>query len=448
MDKSSSTGQASEVHFPPIHVVVPLLIVLVYGALLVTGFEWFGWFGHDLGVQQALPVYISLSILLLALQAHVSQNRSLGRILYLFGTSGFALVYAGAVVFFFAQTSNFIHSPMLYLVLNLFLVAVFLYDAVARRIREARHPYLDRWAGDPYGEWAADFAGLAVLCGLAALLLDLLGPHRFWGRFFPQLPQVIHSDGGEVVLAALPGAFHDLESADVTLALGAAGIALFFVVIVGILSAIPGLAPPPARQRRTKAGHAVQQFLAQLGEIADPALDRVLLSLRLVLGPLVWFIPAFSLAWFSVAVATYLSASFHDSSAGIVGLFFPVSRTALDSIGPGFLIVLLGLVALGAVVIAVSVVEHKRAVIADTLRVLGIAGRGTALVLAIALYSLALINAFAVLASNGAMTATPFQIGALGLGALALGIVFTLYPLAFERITGRARARRERVTVP
>ncbi len=426
---------ARSVRFPPIRVTIPLLATLVYASLLVTGYNGFG---YDLGPLQALPVYISLSVLLLALQADISRNRSLGRFLYLFGTSGFAIFYAGADVFF-SRRANFVREPMLYLVLNSFLVVVFIYDVVARRIYEGRNPYPNRWAGDPYGEWAADFAGLAILFGISALLLDLLGPHRLWGQLFSGLPQVIRGNG-EVELAPFSGTFHNLESADVALALGAAGVALFFVVIVGILSVIPALAPP-ARQSETKTGNAVQQFLGQLGEIAEPAIDRVMLSLRLVLGPLVWFIPAFSIAQFSVAVGNYLKASFHDSSAGILGLFFPLSSTALDNIGPGFLVLFLGVLAVSTVVIAVAVVEHDRTVIANTMRVLGIAGRAIALVLAIAIYSLALINAFVIQVSNGAIKATPFQVGASGLIALAFGIVFTIYPSIYERVTGRAKVR-------
>jgi hypothetical protein len=437
MATPASPEQTHGVQFPPIQVTIPLLATLVYASLLVTGYNGFG---HPLGAWQPIPVYVALSILLLALQADISRNRSIGRFLYLFGTSGFALVYAGAA-FFFSRTANFIREPVLYLVLNIFVVAVFIYDTIARRLDERRHPYAERWAGDPYGEWAGDFSGLAILFGISALLLDLLGPHRLWGQFFQGLPQVIR-DTGEVELPLLPGAFHTLESADVALALAAAGIALFFVVILGILSVIPALTPPPALQRQTKTGNAVQQFLGQLGATADLAIDRVLLSLRLVLGPLVWFIPAFSIAAFSAGVRDYFDASFADQSGGIGGLFFPLSPTALNNIGPGFLVLLLGVVAIGTVVIAVAVVEHDRTVIANTMRVLGIAGRAIALVLAIALYSLALINAFAVYVhlTDG----RPFQVGASGLGALAFGIIFTIYPLIFDRVTGRTKARQSR----
>jgi hypothetical protein len=165
----------------------------------------------------------------------------------------------------------------------------------------------------------------------------------------------------------------------------------------------------------------------------------VLLSLRLVIGPLVWFIPAFSIAAFSDALRNYLNASFRDQSGGIVGLFFPLSSTARDNIFSGFLVFLLGVLAVTTVVIAVAVVEHSRAVFADTMRVLGIAGRAIALVLAIALYSLALINAFAVYVNL--TEGKPFQVGASGLVALAFSILFTIYPLVYERIAGRLRSK-------
>jgi hypothetical protein len=359
--------------------------------------------------------------------------------MYLFGTSGFALLY-GAIVYFFRPNVGLIREPVLYIAINVFVVIVFIYDAITRRIRERRSPSPDRWAGDPYAELAADFAGLAILFGLAALLLDLLGPHHFWGQYFDyirnQQPLI---RGGEVELPFLTGTVHTLESADVALALGAAGIALFLTVIVGILSVIPALTPPVGRQRATLAGNAVQNFLAQLGDIVDPALDRVLLSLRLVLGPLVWFIPAFSIAAFSEAVRDYLNKSFDDQGGGLLGLFFPLSATARENIGSGLLVFLIGVVAVSTVVVAVAVVEHDRTVIADTMRVLGIAGRAIALVLAIAIYSLALINAFAVFV--GLTNGRPFQVGTSGLLALGFGILFTIYPLIFERVAGRAKAK-------
>jgi hypothetical protein len=425
------------VRFPPTRVTIPLLATLVYVSLLTTGFKGFG-YGLSSSAQ-ALPVYVSLGILLLALQADISRNRSVGRIVYLFGTSGFALLY-GAIVYFYRPNVGLVREPGLYIAINVFIVIVFIYDAITRRIHERRNPSSDRWAGDPYAELAADFAGLAILFGMAALLVDLLGPHRFWGQYFDfirnQQPLI---RGGEVELPFLMGTVHTLESADVALALGAAGIALFFIVIVGILSVIPGLTPPTARQRSTQAGNAVQHFLGQLGDVVNPALDRVLLSLRLVFGPLVWFIPAFSIAAFSEAVRDYLNKSFDDQGGGLLGLFFPLSATARENIGPGFLIFLIGVLAIGTVVIAVAVVEHDGAVMADTMRVLGIAGRAIALVLAIAIYSLAFINGVAVFV--GLTDGRPFQVGTSGLAALGFGIIFTIYPLLFERVADRAKSR-------
>lgn len=437
MSTLTSPVQMGTVRFPPTRVTVPLLATLVYVSLLATGFKGFG---NDLkSAAQALPLYVSLGILLLALQTDISRDRSVGRIVYLFGTSGFALLY-GAIVYFFRPNVGLVREPSLYFAINVFIVIVFVYDAVTRRIHAQRNPSPDRWAGDAYGELAGDFAGLAILFGISALLLDLLGPHHFWGQYFEyirnQQPLI---RGGEVELPFLMGTIHTLESADVALALGAAGIALFFIVIVGILSVIPGITPPVGRQRSTIAGNAVQQFLGQLGDIVNPAFDRVLLSLRLVLGPLVWFIPAFSIARFSEAVRDYLNTSFDDQGGGIFGLFFPLSPTARDNIGPGLLIFLIGVLAVSTVVIAVAVVEHDGAVMADTMRVLGIAGRAIALVLAIAIYSLALINAFAIYVhlTDG----RPFQVGTSGLAALGFGILFTVYPLIFERITGRAQSK-------
>lgn len=100
------------VAMPPVHVAVPALVTLVIVSVLVTGYDGFG---HPMGDWQPMPVYISLSILLLALQAFISLNRALGHALYLFLTSLVALIYAANVVFFngglgFFHQSAFISS--------------------------------------------------------------------------------------------------------------------------------------------------------------------------------------------------------------------------------------------------------------------------------------------------------------------------------------------------
>src|SRR5579863_272894 len=81
---------------PPVHVMVVVLVGLVYLAVFFTGFRWFT---NYTGTLQPLPVYVSLSILLLALQLDISRTISTARVLYLLGTSGFAVLYAAAVWF-------------------------------------------------------------------------------------------------------------------------------------------------------------------------------------------------------------------------------------------------------------------------------------------------------------------------------------------------------------
>ena len=80
------------IRLPPARINIPILVLLGYIALLISGFS------TGLGVLQPLPIYVYVSLLLLVLQIAISENRSLARIVYIFVTSGFAIVYIVTVV--------------------------------------------------------------------------------------------------------------------------------------------------------------------------------------------------------------------------------------------------------------------------------------------------------------------------------------------------------------
>jgi hypothetical protein len=91
------------------------------------------------------------------------------------------------------------------------------------------------------------------------------------------------------------------------------------------------------------------------------------------------------------------------------------------------LFLVLGAIAVAAVILAVAVAEHNIQVIAFALSIIGLTGRIAALLVAIFLYSLALINAIIYIPTEN--TPLPFQVGPSGLVALiaAIGISLLAY---------------------
>ena len=61
----------------------------------------------------------------------------------------------------------------------------------------------------------------------------------------------------------------------------------------------------------------------------------MLLSLRLVLGPLVWLIPAFSMTALAQGITSYLDASARMSSGNVLDLINPVSQSSIQNIPTG-----------------------------------------------------------------------------------------------------------------
>jgi hypothetical protein len=148
-------------------------------------------------------------------------------------------------------------------------------------------------------------------------------------------------------------------------------------------------------------------------------------SLQLVLGPLVWLIPAFSAGIFSKQIVHYLNLSASLSNPTLLDLVNPLSAASRANFGEGIVDVVLGAVALLAVIVAVLLVESDREVLNKTLRVFKDLGLIVAVTLAFFLYSLALLNVVAVLAS--VTKSEPFQVGVPGLLALIAAVGFSIY---------------------
>ncbi|MGZ3640190.1 MAG: hypothetical protein ACXVCX_20355 [Ktedonobacterales bacterium] len=431
----SSTEDASGVRLPPASVLAPVFFLLGYVAMLISGF------GKGLGTLQSLPIYIFFCFLLLMLQTGISDNRSVGRIIYIFVSSGFAIVYAGETLFD-PSTGNFTRSPYTYIIINILLLAVFFYDAIVRRnLRHQRPNFgLAQAGGAPaspndafaahsirspisYGALGTDFAGLAILLYISSFLVSLISRQQAQGR--PWVDVDLNASLG----LHLSTTIARLEALDLVLAFGATAASLLFLGLVGVLasSSVPA-----------KGGSAVRSFGGSLRTIIDVAFREVLGSLRLVLGPLVWLIPAFCIGYFSRGVVKYFNLSAETHSASILDLFNPLSAASVANFGSGLTNLALGAVAFVAVVAAVAVVEPDGRLLRRTLAIFGLAGRSTALSLAFFIYSLAAVNAFAVLIS--ATTAEPFQVGAPGLITLLASGAFILYSSLRERQRSRAVA--------
>lgn len=443
MASPTATATATEVNrnvrFLPARVLLPAFVLLGYVALLISGF------GTGLGVLQPLPVYVYLSILLVYLQIAISENRSLARIIYIFAASAFALIYAGEVIFD-PSTGNFTRSPYTYIILNGLLLAVFVYDTVDRRRPHrqglnatspapSKRP---RLSAISYVAFGTDFAGMAILFFVAAFLLDLLGPQevlRFVG-LQPSRPYVL-VDLNRTLGLHLPATLSTLQSFDVVIAFGALAASLLFLGLVGVV-AVATSQESGAGAGETAGSSAVRRFGGSLQGILQTALTQVLLSLRLVLGPLVWLIPAFSIGNLSKQVIKYLNLSSSTKGSTILDLFNPLSQTSRANFGLGIQTLLLGVIAVVAVIAAVVVVEHDVRILVRTVAIIRIVGRTLALTLAFFLYSLAALNAFAVLALG--TQAEPFQVGAPGLLALIAFGAFVLYAALDEHFSSQPKA--------
>jgi hypothetical protein len=390
-------------------VILPIIVVFGYVAFLLSGFGTglSTRSGHDV---RSLPLYAFFGFNLLLMQAVVSNERSAIRSIYAFLTSAFALFFVADVAFFNGDPL-LVRNQVTYLVLNVLLFVIFVTDAVDRR--RTPNTRLKLLQSNPYGLFASDFAGLAVLCFAAWALLNMLAGKVFGFSVTVDL-SALH----------LPG-IHQLQDADLVLALLATAVALGLLVIVGL---IIGAAQSSSR--------SPEAFWRVFGQVLVEAGDQGLLSLRLVLSPLIWLIPATSLARLSHQVTIYLDASGHRSGQtqlGSIGdLFNPFSPSSVANYSQGLQVLALVVIAVLSVILAVALAEHSVSIVMRTLRIIATAGRAVALVLALFFVSLATINAAVILLTITQYT--PFQLGAPILIALLAVGGLTLYSALRQRM--------------
>src|SRR5262249_49111245 len=162
-------------------------------------------------------------------------------------------------------------------------------------------------------------------------------------------------------------------------------------------------------------------FNQTLRAIWEDVREQLTESLAVALAPLVWLAPAFAIAYFARTVTDYLNRS-AGAQGTVFDLFNPFSPISRANYGLGLATVLLGLGAVVLVALAVAIVEREGGVVDYALEILRAAGRVLLVIWVFFIYSLAVINALAILL--GVTTLLPFQVGAPSLisllGALVL----------------------------
>src|SRR5215469_7894394 len=111
-DPESDDGpKRKPIVFPGRLVVIPTVMLLGYVAMLVSGYS------TGFGSLQSLPLYIYCSLLLLYFQAYISVTYSAWRLLYIFLSSSFVVLFA-AEILYNTSPDNFTRSPYTYIVIN------------------------------------------------------------------------------------------------------------------------------------------------------------------------------------------------------------------------------------------------------------------------------------------------------------------------------------------
>ncbi len=418
-----------------------LLVAAAFIAFAISGFAVLkpaAILGHqvgtlDLEALRPVPIYLVLSGLLLTLQVAISLGRSRFHIIYLFLTSGLALVFAGIITYSTDQLdflAKLAHTQATYLVINVGLLVIFAVDAVLRH--SVRGPALSdapaaqsdgaggttpSKSGSKFLTWSADLAGLALLTLLIGKALDLLGAlvQQADSPLVSLINRLFGTGIGPVDLnrfqidVLLPGTNRPLADADRTIAIIAAIAALLSLVVAGL------------RIDTTN-------FRRQLPGGIRTMVGEILVSLRFVLSPLIWLIPAFLIALFSLALSDFYAKG--RAFEGYLQLLLPFTSSLSDYqlVVSG---VVLGAIAVVCVVLAVAIIESDTVVIEKTIATFVDVGLRFAVTYVFFLYSLALYNAL--LIWSGMLSNAPFAVGAGGTFAILLAVLAFVISSAFRQ---------------
>jgi hypothetical protein len=142
---------------------------------------------------------------------------------------------------------------------------------------------------------------------------------------------------------------------------------------------------PPA----TRMGASLRQILATAG-------DELTFTIRWAFGPLIWLLTTFSLAYLAKIITDYLNTS--STSTRVVDLFNPFSITSQGRYWEGLLSIELMVVAAGATITCIALIEHRVATIERALQIVRQSSQIIILSFAFFTFSLAAINALVVFA--------------------------------------------------
>jgi hypothetical protein len=411
-------------------ILLPILVVLGYVAFVVSGF------GSGLEMVQPLPIYLYSSLLLILLQLSLSSFRTVLRSLYGIGAALFGLIFAGEASFFPTTQGNFTRAALTYVIVNSIAVIVFFVDAVQRHQGRGG-------AGGAVGDvtpalrlyrtLAADFAGLAILFALSSFLLDFINTRsalRFLGVGAPGRPIAVNLN--HLFGLGLPKMVRSLEGLNLALAFVMAAVWLLLIVVIGGLTSL-------SNQGQGILTHSSSQnppfltLLQAFGAIFVGGFREATYSLRSVLQIFLWLIPAYSIANFAIVSVGYFNVAAR-SHGNILDLFNPFSASSLGNIGRGIADLLLAVVAVAAVILTVVVAEFSAAIVRSTIDRVGSFLRIVSLTFIFFTLSLAVTNAASKL--FGIDDATPFQVGAGTVVALALFGVNAVLATITDRAPG------------
>ncbi len=432
----------ADIRLPAGRIVYPTLPLLGFAAYLFTGFfPWSSTIQQNPGAAslirgfESLPLFVFSGLLLLALQFVLSERLSVPRIIYLFVVSGATLVYAAGSVYFPGTFGPLFGNPTFYYVLEGVLLFTFIIDAVDRRRTRQGQP-AHSLAGNPLIEYdprpvspvppsssfslselVVDFTGLTILLFISGGLLALLNNCNFNSIdklvCFKDLHTSPYVPPFSSVVAKLPFPTFDFALGGVSLA-----VALILFGLIGLRATPQG----------TRFVDVINHFRSEMGKAITTTAIETLLSLRLTLSLIIWFAPAFALAFFSQGVAyEVIGQAQHTachSTDCIPQLVSFWSNTAND-FGPTLQNVVLFAVAIIAVILAVAVAQQSTDVFNRLFYVFGIAGLRVALTLAFFLLALTVINFFSAL--FGWVSDTPFEISTPAILSLLASAGFFIF---------------------
>jgi hypothetical protein len=392
----ASTSSSSLVDASIRRIAIPVLVVLGYVAFVLAGYNPFGLPFVPGNEALALPLYAYFSLLLLTFDVVIAERRTWGLLLYVALTSAFTLGFVANTTFFGGKT-DLAHNPTTYLVINVAAALAFLYGLLTQQLAFGKSA-----AGDEATTGQSAAPGGYSRLAAALTGLSLLG-FLFWGflAFVENQLQVVVSLSGLESLGITT-----LSDLNRDIGLGALFLALVVMVIVGLFT-------------------GGQAFLTTLQRILGVAVEESGYSLRFVLSPFIWIVPAISLATFSRQVTQTLVQASKNQTGPVWELFNPFSPASQSNYLAALTNLGLGVLAVFAVIIAVAVLEYSRPAIARAVQIIAETGRAVGVVLILFLLSLAVLNALVILTTIS--PARPFQLGATSLVAFVAAIIlFTL----------------------